>query len=198
MIGDTKLKDMFIDDQGGVYTLSSAYEKFQREDERPLVCSTLTFDYDSERLLNKISNGQPNLTLNVKGFAERSWETYVAVCLGIVLQGVDLVYCAMTAYYWNEGHRYAYPCFITGTTLIISGLLACGHIIESVTTEHEFRLNPSKKRRANLKEVIRIQEKTNVGDENFDGYSLRTPINGDVVLRTSRPNDKVHKYVPIV
>lgn len=196
MIGNTHLKDLLIDDNGQVYDLSSAYTDFRTPEERPLVCSSFQLDYDSASLLSEISEGQANLTLNLRGFADRSWETYFAVCLGIVLQCGDLVYCAITAYYWDLGPRYAYPCFVTGTMFIICGLLACGHVIESVTTEHEFRINPSEERQVNLKEVIRIQKAAHVGDEYFDGYSLRTPIDGDVVLRTSRPNRKEYRYVP--
>lgn len=198
-IGATTLKDLLIDEKGELFDLRTALSN-PDEDSRPLYCDAVDRfcepNDETTEFLHEIAAGPANLTLNLKRFAARKWEMCLALLIGALLQAGDLIYASLTTYHWPWGlkSKYACPCFWVGSVLVVGGLTICGKIIESVTTEHEFYQNANETCRHRIVKVIRLQTSGHVGEQHFDSYAITTPITENLVLRTSRRNEKKYRY----
>ncbi|KAH7084761.1 hypothetical protein BKA63DRAFT_2219 [Paraphoma chrysanthemicola] len=138
-----------------------------------------------------ISNGAPNIALNVRSSTASSKELVVWAMIATLLQTSALVFPAITTYHlgWRKGGaaiaRYGYPCFATGTMAVIVGMIFCGRVIEGSTTEHEFKLLSSQS--LSGAQVMRLQKACTVSDQHFMSYAIfNSPA--DSSIRTSRRN----------
>lgn len=153
-------------------------------------------DIDEEDLIN-ISNGAPNIALNVRNSTASRKELIALAVVGTVLQIGGLIFPAITTYFlkWRKGGSaiagYGYPCFATGTIAVIVGVVFCGRVIEGSTTEHEFDL--SRSRDTGRVQVMRLQRACTVSDQHFPSYAIFNSPQ-DSRIRTSRLNRIDHRY----
>ncbi|KAH7094410.1 hypothetical protein FB567DRAFT_585784 [Paraphoma chrysanthemicola] len=138
-----------------------------------------------------ISNGAPNIALNVRNSTVSSTELTVWAFIATLLQLSALVFPAITTYHleWRKGGsaiaRYGYPCFATGTIAVIVGMIFCGRVIEGSTTEHEFKL--LSKGLGSGAQLMRLQKACTVSDQHFMSYAIFNSPD-DLNIRTSRLN----------
>lgn len=153
-----------------------------------------------EEILN-ISNGSPNIALNVLNSTASVNELRIWAVIGTMLQLSALAFPAVSTYHfkWRKGTSmvaaYGYPCFITGTIAVIVGVVFCGRVIEGSTTEHEFRPHVPLQRRSQEDpriQVMRLQKACTVSDQHFSSFAIFNSPN-DVRIRTSRLNEKRYK-----
>ncbi|KAJ5725848.1 uncharacterized protein N7483_007205 [Penicillium malachiteum] len=95
----------------------------------------------------------PNLSLN-KGIKQKdTFWFYAAAVLGAILQIGALLYAALTVFVFPKSFTvnggpvdsYAFPFYLTGTTLLFMGMFYCAVIIERSSKEHYFKpAKPSK------------------------------------------------------
>jgi len=151
--------------------------------------SSLTLDQ-----IPDVSNGAPNIALNVRNSTASSTELWIWAIIGTVLQISALVFPAVSTYHlgWKKGGSsiaaYGYPCFAIGTVAVVIGMIFCGRVIEGSTTEHEFALNTVTRtpRRAL---VMRLQKACTVSDQHFPSFAIFNSSD-DVRIRTSRLNNE--------
>jgi hypothetical protein len=140
--------------------------------------------------ISDISNGAPNIALNVRNSTVSKRELLAWTVFGTILQISALAFPAVSTYYmdFKKGGSniaaYGYPCFATGTIAIIVGVILCGRVIEGSTTEHDFEARLSKK-----VQFMRLQKACTVSDQHFSSYAIFNSPD-DVILRTSRLNNK--------
>lgn len=157
------------------------------------LCTYLVED-DPEALdadyLNLLRNAAPNLALNVRDATAPAWELWTCAIVGVALQMIAAIIPGIATYHWKwtkagvEVPGYGYPCFLIGTLLVVLGTMACGHVIEGVTTEHTFQAAEGKD-----VQILQLQRACTVSDQNFsscaifnnkDNHSIRTSrLNGD-------------------
>lgn len=149
-----------------------------------------TFPTEEERL--KISNGAPNIALNVQNSTASPIQLVACATIGTLLQLGALVFPAMSTYYWKwtKGGSaiaaYGYPCFAAGTVMIVIGMIFCGRVIEGSTTEQEFAPeHPAPDIR-----IMRLQKACTVSDKHFPSYAI---FNSELRIRTSRLNEKSYR-----
>lgn len=146
---------------------------------------------EDEELIN-ISNGAPNIALNVRNSTASPRELIAFAVVGTLLQLGGLVFPAVTTYYlkWTKGGSaiagYGYPCFATGTAAVIVGMIFCGRVIEGSTTEHEFGLSGRDLRLGGV-QIMRLQRACTVSDQHFPSYAIFNSPE-DIRIRTSRLN----------
>lgn len=147
-------------------------------------------------LLVEKSGAAPNISLNLHGSTK--FELGLMAVFGTMLQFAVLAFCGWTAYWPHEpgsillkdeepAERYAFPCTLSGTLLLVVGLTLCAHVVESRTIETEFRAGGKTSGR-----LLWIQRAATVSDQTFGSYALyadRDPF----VLRTSRRADTVSR-----
>jgi hypothetical protein len=139
--------------------------------------------------LSNISNGAPNIALNVRNATASQTELLAWAVFGTILQLSALAFPAVTTYHmgWKKSGSdiagYGYPCFATGTIAVAIGMILCGRVIEGSTTENDFQLS----RRYPRAQIMRLQKACTVSDQNFPAYAIfNSPTN--LTLRTSRLN----------
>lgn len=99
-------------------------------------------------LLVEKSGAVPNISLNLHGSTK--FELGLMAVFGTMFQFAVLAFCGWTAYWPHEpgsillkdeepAERYAFPCTLSGTLLLVVGLTLCAHVVESRTIETEFR-----------------------------------------------------------
>jgi hypothetical protein len=142
-----------------------------------------------EEEVQKLSDQAPNITLNVEGATSNIVELWLWVTFGSALQLIGLLFPALISYHWDWSkgsqpvQRYAYPCFLIGSTAIIVGMILCSHVIEGITVESTF--TPSKDPPSKILRVLRIQRACTVSDQTFPSYIIFNSINNKTI-RTSR------------
>lgn len=141
-----------------------------------------------------ITNGAPNIALNVHNSTASPKELVIWAIISILLQFSALAFPAITTYYlgWKKaGLRvpaYGYPCFAIGTIAIVIGMIFCGRVIEGSTTEHDFELQIPKQ----SVKIMRLQKACTVSDQRFSSYAIFNSSN-DTRIRTSRRNEKSYR-----
>lgn len=141
--------------------------------------------------LESISNLAPNLTLNSRNATTSSEELWLWARLGYFLQVCAIVFAGVSTYHWkfkragNPVAPYGYPCFAIGTGLLTVGIILCGHIIEGVTTEHEFFITSAGTERG--LRFFSLQEAQLLGDQAFP-HTIIFPAKNDESIRLSRLN----------
>lgn len=142
-----------------------------------------------EEEVQKLSDQAPNITLNVEGATSNTVELWLWVTFGSALQLIGLLFPALISYHWNwskgskPAQRYAYPCFLIGSSAIILGMILCSHVIEGITAETTFA--PSKHPPSKILRILRIQRACTVSDQTFPSYMIFNSINNKTI-RTSR------------
>lgn len=146
---------------------------------------------DFDETIDDISGAAPNLALNVKNATAPTWELWSWAVLGIVLQLTAMAIPGLATYYWKWGKggspvaSYGYPCFLVGTSLVVAGAMACGHVIEGITVEHHLRPGSSLEGPRVVRQVVRLQRSCTVGDQHFPSVAIyNTP--GNQEIRKSR------------
>jgi hypothetical protein len=165
-----------------VLDISSAVTNKILELEQP---SSLTDDEISD-----ISNGAPNIALNVRKSTVSPRELLAWAVFGTMLQLSALVFPAVSTYHMgfkkggSDIAAYGYPCFAAGTIAVIVGVIFCGRVIEGSTAEHNFKVVGSRE-----VQIMRLQRACTVSDQHFSSYAIFNSPN-DLTLRTSRLNNK--------
>ena len=143
-----------------------------------------------------VSNGAPNIALNVRNSTASSTELWIWAIIGTALQISAIAFPALTTYHlrWEKGASpiaaYGYPCFATGTVAVVVGMIFCGRVIEGSTTEHEFtRKTPPKTplKKPRTAQVMRLQKACTVSDQHFPSFAIFNSAE-DCRIRTSRLN----------
>jgi hypothetical protein len=114
------------------------------------------------------------MSLNV-GNTTTSRETYVVAVFGTLLQTSLLVYAGLTATYLRDNTQfqesppdgYAFPCMVVGTLMLVPGMLICGHVVESSTSERRYRATGGKEAR-----VVWLQRSGIVNDQSFKSFAI--------------------------
>ncbi|KAF7532962.1 hypothetical protein G7054_g7472 [Neopestalotiopsis clavispora] len=157
------------------------------------------FDIDDEDL-DSLTNAAPNLTLNVRDATAGPRELWTWAAVGAILQIIAIVIPGIATYVWQwpkadvKVQSYGYPCFVIGTLLVVLGTMVCGHVIEGVTTEHNFTMRPlsdlaprlSRSPAAKM-QVVRLQRACTVSDQHFSSYAIFNDEDNHSI-RTSRLN----------
>ncbi|KAF4466026.1 ankyrin repeat [Fusarium albosuccineum] len=131
----------------------------------------------------------PNISLNCHGQICRGELYLVAIC-ATLLQSAVLVYsgfvaCQLTVPEDEDVVKgYAFPCTFIGMLLLVSGLLICGHVVESSTEED--RYCPAQGTEARL---VWLQQPKTVSDQVFDSYAI-FPRDARSIVTTSIRKDK--------
>jgi hypothetical protein len=154
-------------------------------------------DPNSMRIVDELSNAAPNLALNVKNATAPLWELWFWAAVGVVLQTAALIFPGMLTYFWQleKGGQpiapYGYPCFLIGTVFVVIRIAACGHVIEGITTEHNFSVyeDPGKQ---HIQKVVRLQRACTVSDQHFSSYAIFNST-GNLEIRTSRLNERDYR-----
>lgn len=160
---------------------------------------SLPSDLDKEvrdETIQQISLQSPNITLNVRGTVVKMPEMCAWMVVGVLLQVCVVVFPTLTTYYWRWLRKgatisaYAYPLYAAGTVMIFIGVLYCGHVVKSSTTEHT--LVPSRETGIQIRQIIRLQMACEVGSQQFKSFAILNHKK-DLVIRTSRLNSKSYK-----
>nr|XP_036582241.1 ankyrin repeat protein [Colletotrichum truncatum]KAF6790901.1 ankyrin repeat protein [Colletotrichum truncatum] len=181
------MKAMLIAHDGEVFDLKKAFNKRYIETDVGVMEAYL--DETLKWELETIYNAAPNLALNVGSGTASSQELHAWASLGILLQLFGIAFPGITTYYWKWDKAgspiagYAYICFCTGTTFLITGILLCGHVIEGVTKERTFSLTEMGAQEG-LK-FFSLQHRQTVGDQQFPSCVI-IHSKDDNKLRTSR------------
>lgn len=172
----------FVDHHGNIFNVSEAL-RHGGLDSRPNLHSLERFGVDW-------CDATPNLTLNARNATMSVKEIWLWAFIGILLQAFAITFAGLATYHWGWGKavntEYGYPCFVTGTILLILDMAMCGHIIEGVTTEYTICESGSPSRR---KKFFTLQQSMAIGDQRFPSCAVffgnpKTP------LRVSRRNDR--------
>ncbi|KAK4200001.1 hypothetical protein QBC40DRAFT_340172 [Triangularia verruculosa] len=143
-------------------------------------------------ILLEDSDAAPNIDLNIYG--ARRYELKVLAAFGTMLQLAVLAFCGWAAYWPHEPgslllkddeqiDRYAFPCTLIGTVLLVVGLILCSHVVESSTRETVF--NATDKTSARL---LWIQRSSTVNDQTFGSYALYVDKNPFFLTTSRRAN----------
>ncbi|KAL6415877.1 hypothetical protein AUP68_00083 [Ilyonectria robusta] len=190
MIGGSEgMKNLIITKDGGVFDIATGFSEKLIESHgfRYNLSLQETADLDALR------DAAPNLALNVRNATAPSWELWCWAAFGILLQALALAFPSVTTYYWKWDKAggavpdYGYPCFFLGTVAVVAGMMACGHVIEGITTEYEFVATKEGKDRG--LRIVKIQKACTVSDQHFSSYALFNEKDNQSI-RTSRLNTK--------
>jgi ankyrin repeat protein len=110
--------------------------------------------------------------------------------IGITLQLGVLVYFGIAAQFpavmytlLKDDHvvaRYALPCAVVGTVLLVASMLICAHVVEASTSEMRYRPVEGVEAR-----VVWLQRSETVNDQAFDSFAI-FPAHAQAVITTSR------------
>ena len=91
----------------------------------------------------------PNISLNLHG-GSKSGELFAGAIFGVVLQVGILVFCGFTVYHTSfrerfpkEGRhvpQYGFPIMLSGTVLLVIGMMVCSLVVEQSTCEVKYVL----------------------------------------------------------
>lgn len=188
MIGGSEgMKILIITHDGGVFDIATGMSKqlIESHDFNHLSITQET------AYLETLRDAAPNLALNVRNATAPSWELWCWAAFGILLQALALTFPGVATYYWkwdkagSSVPNYGYRCFFLGTVCVMAGMMACGHVIEGITTEHEFLATKKGKDRG--LRIVKIQKTCTVSDQHFSSYVLFNERDNQSI-RTSRPN----------
>ena len=174
------------DDTLSVLDLASAFESGLLSSQ-----SLPVGDAATAKLLSELSEAAPNLALNVKNATAPAWELWLYASVGVVLQTTAMAVPFLSTYFWqwDKGGapvpQYGYPCFLIGTLLVILGVIACGHVIEGITTEHYF--SAEAKDGVVVDKIVRLQRPCTVSDQHFTAFAIYNRED-DSEIRFSRLN----------
>ncbi|KAF5012831.1 hypothetical protein FDECE_1120 [Fusarium decemcellulare] len=125
-------------------------------------------------ILRNRATAAPNVSLNSHNQFWRG-ELRVAAVFGIIIQLGVLMYSGFATYHpalkFTKGGGpimdYAYPCTAAGTLFLVTGMLICGHVVESSTDEEKYEAGEGKRVR-----LIWLQQTKTVSDQLFDSYAM--------------------------
>ena len=131
-----------------------------------------------------------NLTLNLYNPVSRG-EIYLVAMFGIALQLGVLVYSGFATHrlmLGKDGNPVAgcaFPCTISGTLMLVAGMLLCAYVVESSTSETRYR--PGRGREAR---IVWLQKSEIVSDQAFESFAI-FPQDTPVLVTTSHRKRKV-------
>ncbi|KAK7420760.1 hypothetical protein QQX98_002564 [Neonectria punicea] len=128
----------------------------------------------------------PNITLNRHESADRRELRWVAA-VGIVVQSVVLVYFHLLTEHFRfkkEGkpiQDHALPLSVTGTILVVLGVLSCAWVVDSSTTEERHQVTQGMRH-----QIIWLQTETTVSDQVFKSFALYLRKSPRVITTSKR------------
>ncbi|KLU85217.1 hypothetical protein MAPG_04247 [Magnaporthiopsis poae ATCC 64411] len=139
-------------------------------------------------IIRNKSAAAPNISLNSHNQSGRGELRAVAVVATILQLGV-LTYSGFATYhptltFQKDGKPidgYAFPCTAIGTMLLVAGMLACGHVVESSTQEKRYRAREGHRAR-----LIWLQQTKTVSDQIFDSFAIYAKDDRTVITTSSR------------
>ncbi|KAF4997521.1 hypothetical protein FDECE_12051 [Fusarium decemcellulare] len=179
-----KIKKSFSDRFRQIHGLAMEHENYPKLEQGE------SNDSSSEIIIvHNQRDASPNVSLNCHGQICRGELHLVAIC-ATLLQSAVLVYsgfvaCRLTVpedEYVAKG--YAFPCTFIGMLVLVSGLLICGHVVESSTEKD--RYYPGQGTAARL---VWLQQPMTVSDQVFDSYVI-FPRHARSIITTSTRKDK--------
>lgn len=154
-----------------------------------------------DTVLTRLTNAAPNLAPCVKNSTASSAELWAFAATGVLLQATAIIIPALGAYYWKWDKAgspvpsYGYPCFFTGTLLVIGGMMGCGHVIEGITEEHVFTPKALDGRR--VSHILRLQKACTIGDLRFESFVIFNHPD-DLKLRMSLLGNRTYRQVAAI
>jgi hypothetical protein len=155
------------------------------------------------QVLDDLRDAAPNLALNVENSTAPTRELWLWALLGVALQLAAMMLPGMATYYWkwekggNPTAPYGYPCFLIGTSLVVVGVMTCGHVIEGTTAEQHFDFVSSAQGPRRMQQIVRLQRSCTVGDQHFPSYAIYNSP-GNLTLRTSRLSQRNYSSVALI
>jgi hypothetical protein len=123
----------------------------------------------------ELEKSPPNMALNIFSKRRDSWELYAVAVFGTGVQVIVVALAGLGTYIspWNliftkDGKpvdSYAFPLMVIGTSLLVSGMIMCSHIIEASSTEVEYNL------RYNVK-LAWMQKGETINDQKFESFAF--------------------------
>ena len=145
-----------------------------------------TDDKSSLVIIRNTNVHTPNLTINSRSDFSRK-ELYVVAVFGTVLQFGVLLYSGVATYHPNlsfkkDGRRvadYAFTCVAVGTLLLVAGMILCCHVVESSTTETQYRPVGGREAR-----IVWLQKRGIVSDHTVEPFAV-FPTSTRSIITTS-------------
>ena len=141
-------------------------------------------------IVRNLHSTTPNLSLNSYDDIKRT-ELRGLAAFGVFVQLAVITYSALIAYFPNlwfgKGSKriegYAFPLVASGTLLLVFGVLLCGHVVESSTTEERYEVSQLPTMQAG---VLWLQRETKVSDQSFGSYAIFSKARRTGVSTSSR------------
>jgi hypothetical protein len=190
LIGDSEeLKTLIATKYGNVYDIQTAVN-------HDLLSISGQGCHFTPEELEVLSNAVPNLALNVPNATTPPYELWIWTALGVLLQLFALVFPALAKFLWewekgeSSIQAYGYPCFSVGSICLIVGIMMCGHVIEGVTEEFEFKV--SKENVENDVKIFCYQRGRTVGEQHFPSCAI---FNSNGSIKISRIGHNTKGYM---
>ena len=145
---------------------------------------------DEILIVRNLRSTAPNLSLNSHDDIKRN-ELRGLAAFGVLVQLAVITYCALIAYFPNlsfgKGSKkieaYAFPLIASGTSLLVLGILLCGHVVESSTAEERYEVSDLSIMQAG---VLWLQRETKVSDQSFASFAIFSKARRTGVSTSSR------------
>lgn len=118
----------------------------------------------------------PNLSLNV-GIKKHPRGMWAVAMVGVILQGVVLMFGALATYRWRWKKNdalapgWAFPLMLAGTLLQCAGMFHCAFLVERSTKERFF-YRPTPGHGTSSLQIVQPGNQV-VGDQTFDSFAFR-------------------------
>lgn len=130
----------------------------------------------------------PNISLNSHNRVSKL-ELRLAAVFAVLLHLGLLAYFWFATYYNRRKFRkngnlidkYAFPCSVVGTVVLVTGMLLCSHVVESSTSEARHRPVPGEKAR-----IVWLQKTKTVSDQVFKSFAIFAEDDRPVIMTSSR------------
>ncbi|CUS14874.1 unnamed protein product, partial [Tuber aestivum] len=128
----------------------------------------------------------PNVSLNVCEI-ERGTELRFFAILSLVLQFGSLAFIGVTRYHGEtnlkegENSKYAYPLMASGTLLLVMGMMACSHAVQTSSVETKYVTTTQKHFW-----ILWVQRSATVNDQVFESYALFAKKKRNAVITSRR------------
>ncbi len=124
---------------------------------------------------SELEKSPPNMALNIFSKRRHRRELYAVAVLGTGVQVIVVALAGLETYIypWNlsftkDGQpvdSYAFPLMVIGTSLLVSGMIMCSHIIEASSTEVEYDLGYNFK-------LAWMQKGETINDQKFESFAF--------------------------
>ncbi|RSL84277.1 hypothetical protein CEP51_003995 [Fusarium floridanum] len=137
-------------------------------------------------IIHNQRDAAPNISLNCHGQICRG-ELYLVAMFATLLQAAVLGYSGYVNCHMESRkdedviEKYAFPCTVLGTLVLVIGLLICAHVVETSTEEE--RYCPMRGTEARL---VWLQQPKTVSDQVFDSYAISPRQARSIITISSR------------